>query len=52
MEKNEKRYAKLLRQIRPVLVRRYGEDKTAKLLCDMEPIYDQRLPRLAGKRTR
>ena len=30
MEKNEKRYAKLIRQIRPVLVRRYGEDKTVK----------------------
>ena len=29
MEKNEKRYAKLIRQIRPVLVRRYGEDETA-----------------------
>ncbi|MBD5489582.1 MAG: hypothetical protein HDR13_12460 [Lachnospiraceae bacterium] len=41
MEKNEKRYAKLIRQIRPVLVCRYGEDKTAKLLHDMKPIYDR-----------
>ena len=39
MEKNEKRYAKLIRQIRPVLVCRYGEDKTVKLLREMEPVY-------------
>ena len=53
MEKNEKRYAKLLRQIRPVLVRRYGEDKTGKLLRDMEPIYDRFLaetPSIGGKK--
>ena len=53
MEKNEKRYAKLIRQIRPVLVRRYGEDKTGKLLRDMEPIYDRFLaetPSIGGKK--
>ena len=32
MEKNEKRYAKLIRQIRPVLVCCYGEDKTAEAI--------------------
>ena len=53
MEKNKKRYARLIRQIRPVLVCRYGEDKTAKLLRDMEPIYDRFLaetPSIGGKK--
>ena len=32
MEKNEKRYAKLICQISPVLVRRYGAGEAAKLI--------------------
>ena len=53
MEKNEKLYAKLVRHIRPVLVRRYGENETARLLRDMEPIYDRFLaetPSIGGKK--
>ena len=53
MEKNEKRYARLIRQIRPVLVCRYGEDKAARFLRDMEPVYDRFLaetPSIGGKK--
>lgn len=53
MEKNEKLYSKLIIQIRPLLVHRYGEAGTAKLLRDMEPIYERFLaetPSIGGKK--
>ncbi|MCM1321826.1 MAG: L-2-amino-thiazoline-4-carboxylic acid hydrolase [Bacteroides sp.] len=52
LEKNEKALSKMIRQIRPILMRRYGEDGTAKLLRDMEPIYERFLaetPSIGGR---
>jgi len=41
MERNDKRYSKLIRQICPVLVRRYGESGTEKFLRHMQPVYSR-----------
>ncbi|MCM1388072.1 MAG: L-2-amino-thiazoline-4-carboxylic acid hydrolase [Bacillus sp. (in: Bacteria)] len=52
MERNDKAYSEAIRQIRPVLARRYGERETERLMRDMEPIYERFLgetPSIGGK---
>ncbi|MCM1268890.1 MAG: L-2-amino-thiazoline-4-carboxylic acid hydrolase [Bacteroidales bacterium] len=53
MERNERAYAGMIKKVRPVLVRRYGEEKTAKLLRKTKPIYERFLaetPSIGGKK--
>ena len=52
VERNNRAYSKMVSQIRPVLVHRYGEGGTEKLLRDMEPIYSRFMaetPSIGGK---
>ncbi|MCM1327728.1 MAG: L-2-amino-thiazoline-4-carboxylic acid hydrolase [Bacteroidales bacterium] len=52
MKRKDKEYSGMIRQVRPVLVRRYGEREAERLLRDMEPIYDRFLaetPFIGGK---
>ena len=53
MERNQKSYDKLLRELRPILVRHYGTERAEKMIQDMEPIYDRFLaetPSIGGRK--
>ena len=52
VEKNDKLHTKMIKQVGPVLVRRYGEEETARLLREAESIYGRFLaetPFIGGK---
>ncbi len=52
MERNQKAYDKMVRQIRPVLVRRFGAERTEEILRDAGTIYSRFLaetPSIGGK---
>lgn len=53
MERNQKSYDKLLREVRPILVRHYGTERAEKMIRDTEPIYDRFLtetPSIGGRK--
>lgn len=52
LERNEKMYQKLVRQVRPALIRQYGEERTAEIIHSTDPIYDrflQETPCIGGR---
>lgn len=52
MERNQKTYDKLIRAVRPVLVRRFGAARTEQILQDAGPVYSRFLeetPSIGGK---
>lgn len=52
MERNQKSYDKLLRELRPILVRHYGTERAEKMIRDTGPIYDRfltELPSIGGR---
>lgn len=52
IEKNQKTYGKFLRDVRPVLVRSYGEARAEEIIRDTEPIYERFLaetPYIGGR---
>lgn len=52
IKKNKKVYDRLMSKVRPILTAHYGETETARLLRDMEPVYQRFLaetPFIGGK---
>ena len=52
MERNQKAYDKLIRKVRPVLVRRFGAARAEQILQDAGPVYSRFLeetPSIGGK---
>lgn len=52
MERNQKRYDQLIREIRPILARHYGDDRAESMIRDTQPIYERFLeetPSIGGR---
>lgn len=53
MERNQKKYNRLIRDIRPILIRHYGEARADKMLRDTQPVNERFLaetPSIGGKK--